>query len=354
MSGLPDIIAPLSSGKRLSADALERALTIILAGGATDAQITDFLLGLEHVGIGAEEIRVAASVMRANMTPVHINQGVNGPKGLGDIIDIVGTGGTGLHTLSISTACAFVCAGAGAKVAKHGNRAASSLTGTADTLSTLGVNLNISPKHAARCIESAGIGFLFSPNHHPAMIHVAKARKAIGRRTLFNLLGPMCNPAGAKRILLGVAQDRFRRPVAEAMAALGGQNEGTSFIWVVHGAHGLDELSTTGPSAITQVKDGVISELSLDPQSYGFDIVSIEDLRGGEPEFNARALTTLLDGTLLDGAAYRDIVLLNSGAALMIAGIADSVEDGIQKARRSIDSGKARAALEKLIEVSND
>ena len=339
VSSLSDIIAPLSSGQRLNADSLERALSIILAGEATDAHITDFLLGLERVGIGAEEIRAAASVMRANMTPVPIN---------GDVIDIVGTGGTGLHTLSISTACAFVCAGAGARVAKHGNRAASSLTGTADTLSTLGVNLNISPEHAARCVETAGIGFLFAPNHHPAMRHVAKARKAIGTRTIFNLLGPMCNPAGAKRLLLGVAQDRFRRPIAEAMAALG-----VDFIWVVHGADGLDELSTTGPSAITQVKNGVISELTLDPQSYGFETVSIGDLRGGEPAVNARALTTLLDGALLDGAAYRDIVLLNSGAALMIAGIADSVEHGIELARHSIDSGKARAALKTLIEVSN-
>lgn len=336
MSLSPDIFKTLASGERLSADALEGALTTILAGESNDAQVAALLLGLEAVGLTADEIRVGTAVMRAHMTPAHIDY---------DVIDIVGTGGTGLHTLSISTATALVCAGAGAKVAKHGNRAASSLTGTADTLSILGVNLAISPEKAAECVDKAGVGFLFAPNHHPAMRHVGPARKALGIRTLFNLLGPMSNPAGARRMLLGVAEDRFRRPVAEALNDLGAE-----YIWVVHGEDGLDEITTTGTTHVTEVKNGALRDFTVSPQSYGFDLTTINSLRGGEPAQNALALTELLGA---QHSAYRDIVLLNSGAALMIAGLADDIPSGIDMAAVSIDSGKARKALHKLIEVSN-
>ena len=336
MSLSPDIFKTLASGERLSADALEDALTTILAGESNDAQVAALLLGLEAVGLTADEIRVGTAVMRAHMTPVNIDY---------DVIDIVGTGGTGLHTLSISTATALVCAGAGAKVAKHGNRAASSLTGTADTLSILGVNLVTSPKKATECVDKAGVGFLFAPNHHPAMRHVGPARKALGIRTLFNLLGPMSNPAGARRMLLGVAEDRFRRPMAEALNDLGAEH-----IWVVHGEDGLDEITTTGTTHVTEVKNGALRDFTVSPQSYGFDLTTIDSLRGGKPAQNALALTELLGA---QHSAYRDIVLLNSGAALMIAGLADDIPSGIDMAAVSIDSGKARKALDKLIEVSN-
>lgn len=325
----------LANGE-ISAEALRSALETILRGESNDAQVAALLMGLEAKGITAEDIRVGTSVMRSAMTPVTIDH---------DVIDIVGTGGTGLHTLSISTASAIVCAGAGAKVAKHGNRAASSLTGTADTLSELGVKLALSPERAAECVDKAGIGFLFAPNHHPAMRYVGPARKALGIRTIFNLLGPMCNPAGASRMLLGVSDDRFRRPMAEALATLGAVH-----IWVVHGHDGLDEITTTGPTSVSEVKNGAVTDFQISPQTYGFDMTTIDALKGGHPAENAMALLGLLSG---EASEYRDIVLLNSGAALMIAGLTDDIPSGIDMARASIESGAARTALQKLIEVSN-
>ncbi len=336
MSFNPSIFKTLSRNDRPSEDVFEAALTSILRGEANDAQVSALLLGLEMIGLTSQEIRTGTKVMRAHMTPVNIDA---------DIIDIVGTGGTGLHTLSISTASAIVCAGAGAKVAKHGNRAASSLTGTADTLSELGVNLAVSPELAAQCVTEAGVGFLFAPNHHPAMRHVGPARKSLGIRTLFNMLGPLCNPAGAKRQLLGVCEDSWRKPMAEALRDLG-----STHVWVVHGADGLDEISTTGPTRVSEVKDGKVTEFDISPESYGIDLTTISALRGGKPAQNAMALTALLNG---EHSAYRDIVLINSGAALMIAGLANDIPTGIDMAATSISSGKARAALSHLVDLSN-
>jgi len=307
----------------------------ILRGEKSDDAIKDFLIGLNKAGLTSEQVRIGVEIMRENMTPVDIP----------NAIDIVGTGGTGLHTLSISTASALVCAGAGARVAKHGNRAASSLTGTADTLSELGVNLAITPEKAAECVEQAGVGFLFAPNHHPAMRFVGPARKAIGKRTLFNLLGPMSNPASTKRMLVGVNNDDWRRLMAEAFLGLGVEH-----IWVVHGSDGLDEITTTGPTYVSEVKDGQVTEFEVHPESYGLDVTTIESLRGGHPAENAMALRGLLNGEHSD---YRDIVRLNAGAALMLASLASDIPSGIDMATESIDSGKARAALETLIEVSN-
>ena len=331
-----DILNTLSNGERPTEVALETALTSILSGEANDAQIAALLMGLEAIGVTAQEVRAGTRVMRAHMVPVD--------TGL-ELLDIVGTGGTGLHTLSISTASMIVCAGAGAKMAKHGNRAASSLTGTADTLSALGVNLNITPDQAAHAIKTAGLGFLFAPNHHPAMRFVGPARKAMGIRTLFNLLGPLCNPAGAKRQLLGVSADHWRAPMAETLRDLG-----STHAWVVHGEDGLDEITTTGTTHVTELKDGALRELTITPEDYGIARVDIADLRGGAPEVNAAALTALLGG---DSGPYRDIVRLNAGAALYIAGLSDSVEAGIVTATESIDSGKAKSALAKLIEITN-
>jgi len=307
----------------------------ILRGEKSDDAIKDFLIGLNEAGLTSEQVRIGVEIMRENMTPVNIP----------NAIDIVGTGGTGLHTLSISTASALVCAGAGARVAKHGNRAASSLTGTADTLSELGVNLAITPEKAAECVDKAGVGFLFAPNHHPAMRFVGPARKAIGKRTLFNLLGPMSNPASTKRMLVGVNNDDWRRLMAEAFVGLGVEH-----IWVVHGSDGLDEITTTGPTFVSEVKNGEVTEFEIHPESYGLDVTTIESLRGGHPAENAMALRSLLHGEHSD---YRNIVRLNAGAALMLAGLASDIPNGIDMATESIDSGKAKAALETLIEVSN-
>jgi len=307
----------------------------ILRGEQSDADIQSFLVSLNEAGLTSEQVRIGVEIMRENMTPVDIP----------DAIDIVGTGGTGLHTLSISTATALVCAGAGARVAKHGNRAASSLTGTADTLSKLGVNLAISPEKAAECADKAGVGFLFAPNHHPAMRYVGPARKAIGTRTIFNLLGPMSNPAGTKRMLVGVCEDKWRHLMAEAFAGLGADH-----IWVVHGSDGLDEITTTGPTSVSEVKGGKVTEFIISPDNYGIEYTTIERLRGGDPAENAQALRELLNGEQSD---YRDIVRLNAGVALMIAGVAKDISSGIEIVTQSIDSGKAKAALGKLVEVSN-
>ncbi len=331
-----EILDILQQGDRPATPLVETALISILKGEAEKNQIKAFLSGLEDIGVTAAEVSAGTKVMRENMIPVKVDH---------DVIDIVGTGGTGLHTLSISTATAIVCAGAGARVAKHGNRAASSLTGTADTLSTLGVNLAITPEKAAACIDAAGIGFLFAPNHHPAMRHVGPARKELGIKTLFNLLGPLCNPAGAKRMLLGVAEDRWREPMAKALL-----DRGCDHVWVVHGEDGMDEISLTGKTTISEVKDGAYREFEINPESYGYQKCEIKFLRGGKPEENARRLKMLLLGQV---DPYRDIVLLNAGAALMIAGITETMEQGIITARNALDDHKAYAALETLIEVSN-
>ncbi|WP_298912361.1 anthranilate phosphoribosyltransferase [uncultured Algimonas sp.] len=336
MSVDPQILATLSRNERPGEDALRAALTAILNGDARSEQVSALLLGLEMIGLSAREVRIGTEVMRTNMIPVEID---------GDVIDIVGTGGTGLHTLSISTATAIVSAAAGAKVAKHGNRAASSLTGTADTLSELGVNLALSPDRAAQVVEEVGLGFLFAPNHHPAMRHVAPARKALGIRTLFNMLGPMSHPARARRMLLGVCDDGWRAPMAEALRDLG-----VDHVWVVHGQDGLDEITTTGPTYVTEVRGAEIREFTLSPQTYGFDLASLDSLRGGQPSQNADALRDLLDG---NASEYRNIVLLNAGAALMIAGIAETVPDGIDRAVQAIDSMDARDTLARLVAATN-
>ena len=283
------------------------------------------------IGLSAREIRVGTQVMRENMVPAPVKS---------DVIDIVGTGGTGLHTLSISTATAIVSAAAGAKVAKHGNRAASSLTGTADTLSELGLDLAISPERAAEIIDSVGIGFLFAPNHHPAMRHVGPARKALGIRTLFNMLGPMSNPAGARRMLLGVCDDSWRRPMAEALRDIG-----VDHVWVVHGQDGLDEITTTTLTNVTLVKADTISDFVFNPSDYQIPRSNLDDLRGGQPSENAQALRELLSGK---PSAYRDIVDLNTAVALMIAGVENSIEDGLRRARQVIENGEAAAKLEDL------
>lgn len=311
-------------------------LTEILSGDAEDAQISAFLMGLETVGVTTNDILLGAQLLRENMTSVTIS---------GEIVDTVGTGGDGHATYNISTAAAFVCAGAGAKVAKHGSRAVSSKSGSSDVLSELGVNLAVSPTTAAMCVEECGVGFLFAPNHHPAMKHVAKARAAMGIRTLFNLLGPLSNPAGAKRQLIGVFDKKWSKPMAEALRDLG-----STHVWIVHGKDGLDEITTTNSTSVTELKDGKIKSFTIKPEDFGIARVGLDDLRGGDSRVNAEALAGLLNG---HKGPYRDIVLLNAAATLYVAGVASDMEDGIARAAASIDSGKAFDALTKLVRLTH-
>ncbi len=336
MSLFKAIFEGFARGEHPSAEHMEAALGAILKGECDDAQIAGFLMGLETVGVTTEDITIGAKALRANMTPVTIS---------GNIVDTVGTGGDGHATYNISTAAAFVCAGAGAKVAKHGSRAVSSKSGSSDVLSALGVELSVSPTRAALCVEEAHIGFLFAPNHHSAMAHVAKARASLGIRTLFNLLGPLANPAGANRQLIGVFDRKWSKPMAEALRALGSEH-----VWVVHGADGLDEITTTGKTYVTELKDGKIKSFTLSPEEFGIARASLEDLRGGNSGQNAESLMALLHGAK---GPYRDIVVLNAAATLLVAGIADSMEDGLEKAARSIDSEDAYKALAALIRLTH-
>jgi anthranilate phosphoribosyltransferase len=259
-------------------------------------------------------------------------------------IDIVGTGGDGLHSFNISTASAFVIAASGVPVAKHGNRGLSSLTGTADVLTKLGVNIELAPDAITRCVEQAGIGFMFAPSHHPAMKHVGPVRVELGTRTIFNLVGPLTNPAGVGRQLVGVFAPEWVVPVAEALKALG-----SSHVWVVHG-DGYDEITTTGETQVAELKGGEVRSFTLTPEAAGLGRHSKEDLRGGDSETNAAALRNVLSGA---AGAYRDTVLMNAGAGLVVAGAVAELADGIAKAREAIDSGRAMQVLDRLVEVSN-
>jgi anthranilate phosphoribosyltransferase len=262
-----------------------------------------------------------------------------------EAIDIVGTGGDGAETLNISTAAALVVAAAGVPVAKHGNRALSSKSGASDVLQALGIKLDIAPATISRCIAEAGIGFMFAPAHHPAMKHVGPTRMELGTRTLFNLLGPQSNPAGAKRYMLGVYSKQWVEPVAAALMA----NRATS-AWVVHGDGGLDELSTTGPSFVASIKGGNLTSFEVTPEDAGLPRATLADIKGGDPAHNAARLGELLDGV---ASPYRDIVVLNAAAAFIVAGRADTLKLGASLAAAEIDSGRARATLDKLVSVSN-
>jgi anthranilate phosphoribosyltransferase len=260
-------------------------------------------------------------------------------------IDTCGTGGDGQHTLNISTAAAFVAAGAGAIVAKHGNRAQSSRAGSADVLEALGVRLDLAPAAIAQCIREIGIGFMFAPAHHGALKAVGPVRREIGFRTLFNLVGPLANPAHCKRQLLGVFALRWLDPLAQTLLALGLEKA-----WVVHGADGLDEISTTGPTEVAVLDQGRVGRFTITPAAFGFAPARIEDLRGGDPAENAQALRALLDGAR---GPYHDIVLINAAAALVVAGRAGDLGDGVTQAEKSLDSGAAKAKLDGLIGLSS-
>jgi anthranilate phosphoribosyltransferase len=312
------------------------AFDLLLSGEATPAQIGGFLMALRVRGETPDEIAGAVSAMRAKMLPV------DAPE---EAIDIVGTGGDQSGSFNVSTAAALVAAGAGARVAKHGNRALSSRSGAADVLLALGVRIDLPPERISECIEHAGLGFMFAPAHHGAMKHVGPSRVELGTRTIFNLLGPCSNPAGVRRQLLGVFSAQWLEPLVEVLAALG-----STRVIAVHGSDGLDEITTTGPTAAVSLEDGAMTRFEIRPEEVGIQRARPDDLKGGDGEHNARALRAVLSGAR---TPYRDIAVLNAAAALVIAGRAATLADGVALAQSSIDHGRAEAALERLIAVSN-
>lgn len=334
---LKPILNHVADGKALSAAEAEDAFNIIMSGEATTAQIAGFLMALRVRGETVDEITGAVKTMREKALKVHAPH---------DAIDIVGTGGDGSGTYNISTAAALVTAACGVPVAKHGNRALSSKSGTADVLSALGVNLECDMELVKRSIWEAKIGFLLAPRHHAAMKYVMPARIEMGVRTIFNILGPLSNPAGVKRQLTGAFSRQWIRPMAETLG-----NLGTEMAWVVHGSDGLDEITTTGPTYVAETKGGEIREFEITPEDAGLPLAKAEDLKGGSPEHNADALRALLQG---EKSAYRDCVVFNSAAALLVAGKAGDLKDGAAQAQAAIDAGKAVDTLEALVNITND
>jgi anthranilate phosphoribosyltransferase len=332
---LKPLLAHVAAGRSLSETQAEAAFDIIMSGNATASQIGAFLMALRVRGETVEEIAGAARIMRAKAVAV------DAPPGA---IDTCGTGGDSSHSFNISTASALVVAGCGVPVAKHGNRALSSQSGSADVLTALGVNIDADFAIVRRCLWEIGIGFLMAPRHHSATRHVAPTRVELGTRTIFNLLGPLSSPANAQRQLVGVFAPEWVRPMAEVLGRLGSERA-----WVVHGS-GLDELTTAGVTTVASLKDGKVETFEIVAEEIGLPRARLEDLQGGAPPHNAQLMRDLLVGT---GGPLRDIVLLNSGAALLIAGRADTLEGGIELAARSLDSGAARRVLRDLVATTN-
>ena len=333
---LKPVLAKVADGKSLTEEEAAGAFDVIMSGEATPAQIGAFLMALRVRGETVEEISGAVRVMREKALKI------KAPKGA---IDVVGTGGDGAGTYNVSTAAAFVVAGAGVPVAKHGNRALSSKSGAADVLSSLGVNLDCDMALVERAIAEAGIGFMMAPRHHSAMRHVGPPRAEMGVRTVFNILGPLSNPANVTRQFTGAFSRRWIEPMAEVLGRLG-----CEATWVVHGSDGLDELTTTGPSYVAALENGKVRTFEVTPEEAGLPRAKPADLKGGDPQANARAMHELMNGAT---GAYRDIVLLNAGAALIVAGKAKTLKEGAGIAAAAIDTGKARAAMDRLVEITN-
>ncbi|MEQ1576156.1 MAG: anthranilate phosphoribosyltransferase [Hyphomicrobium sp.] len=332
---LKSALQKIAGGAALSEDEMRDALEAMTAGQATPVQMGAFLMGLRVRGEAVAEITAAAKLMRAKMLRVAAPAGA---------VDIAGTGGDGLNTYNVSTCAALVAAGAGLKIAKHGNRSVSSLSGSSDVLNALGVTLDGSASTVERCIEKAGVGFLWAPLYHPAMKVWAPVRAELGVRSIFNLLGPLTNPAGVTRQVVGVFAPQWVEPIAHVL-----KNLGSEHAWVVHGHDGLDELSTTGPTSVAELRDGDITLFEVTPEDAGLPRTSLTDLKGGDAAVNAAALRDVLAGK---PGAYRDIVLLNTAAALVTGGKAASLADGVDRAAHAIGSGAAAKALEQLIELS--
>lgn len=334
--GLKPTLAKIAEGKTLTMDEAEHAFGIIMAGEALEPQIAALLMGMRIRGETIEEISGAVRAMRAKMLTVKAPAGA---------MDIVGTGGDGHGTYNISTGACLVVAGCGVSVAKHGNRAVSSMAGASDVLTALGVNLDCDMALVEKSIADAHVGFLLAPRHHSAMRFVVPVRAALGIRTLFNILGPMCNPAQVKRQLTGAFDKALITPMAKTLS-----NVGCEAAWVVHGADGMDELTTTGATHVAQLKNGRVSTFEVTPEDAGLARAELADLKGGDAANNALAIRALLDG---EKGPYRDVVLFNAAAALIVAGKANDLKAGVAIAAKAIDDGHAKEALDKMVAITN-
>ncbi len=336
MDAFKPFLVTLSGGASLTRDEAREAFDTLLSGEVTPAQAGAFLMALRVKGETIDEISGAIDAMRARMVRV---------EAPADAIDIVGTGGDHSGSYNVSTLAGILTAACGVPVAKHGNRAATSLSGAADVLTALGVKVGIAPETISACIREAGIGFMFAPAHHASMRHVAPVRVELGTRTIFNMIGPLTNPAGVKRQVVGLFSAQWLEPVANALRTLG-----STRAWVVHGADGLDELSTTGPSRVAELKDGEIRLFTVEPTEAGLPLATLADIKGGDAAHNAQALRAVLAGAR---TAYRDIAILNAAAALLVAGRASTLKDGADQAAAAIADGRAAAVLDRLVAVSN-
>ncbi|OSQ48752.1 anthranilate phosphoribosyltransferase [Thalassospira alkalitolerans] len=333
---LKPVLAKVANGEKLNEEQAEQAFDVLMSGQATPSQMGAFLMALRLRGETIDEITGAARVMRSKAT------GIIAPP---NAVDTCGTGGDGSGTFNISTGAAIVAAACGAIVAKHGNRAASSKSGSADVLMALGVNLDAEMPLLEKALNEINLCFMMAPRHHSAVRHVMPTRVEMGTRTIFNLLGPLANPAKTKRQVMGVFAREWVEPIANVLNRLGSEHA-----WVVHGHSGLDEISTTGPTFVAEVKNGKVTTFDIDPADYGFETVTLDALKGGDADTNAKAILDLLVGKQ---SAYRDIVVLNAAAALVVTDIARNLADGIEKAKAAIDSGKAAETLQALVTISN-
>ncbi|KQW22961.1 anthranilate phosphoribosyltransferase [Afipia sp. Root123D2] len=336
MDDFKAIIGKVATGAALSRDEAASAFDRMMSGEATPSQMGGLLMALRVRGETVDEITGAVSAMRSKMLRV------TAPA---DAVDVVGTGGDGSGSVNVSTCASFIVAGAGVPVAKHGNRALSSKSGAADALAALGVNINIAPDDVSRCIAEAGIGFMFAPTHHPAMKNVGPTRVELATRTIFNLLGPLSNPAGVTRQMVGVFSRHWVQPLAQVL-----KNLGATSAWVVHGSDGLDEITLTGPTYVAALEGGDIRSFEITPAEAGLPNASAEDLKGGDAEANAASLRAVLEGK---PGAFRNVALLNAAAALVVAGKAKDLKDGVALGTKSLDSGAAMGKLQHLIKVSH-
>ena len=331
------LIAKAAAGQALTRAESASAFDRMMSGEATPSQMGGLLMALRVRGETVDEITGAASTMRSKMTKVAAPP---------DAIDVVGTGGDASGSYNVSTCAALIVAGSGVPVAKHGNRALSSKSGAADVLGALGVKIDLRPDEITRCIYEAGIGFMFAPSHHPATKNVAPTRVELGTRTIFNLLGPISNPASVKRQMIGVYSKQWVEPMAQVL-----KNLGSECVWVAHGSDGLDEITTSGPTHVAALENGTVRTFDINPEDIGIARAKPEALRGGDAETNATALMAVLKGTK---GPYRDIAIFNAAAALVVSGKAKDLKDGAEMAAKSLDSGEAEGRLGRLIKVSNE
>ena len=336
MDDLKSIIGKVATGATLTREEAVTAFDSMMSGEATPSQMGGLLMALRVRGETVEEITGAVSAMRSKMLRV------SAPA---DAVDIVGTGGDGSGSVNVSTCASFIVAGAGVPVAKHGNRALSSRSGAADVLASLGVRIDLKPEQVGRCVREAGIGFMFAPAHHPAMKNVGPTRVELATRTIFNLLGPLSNPAGVKRQMVGVFSRQWVQPLAQVLRNLGAES-----VWVVHGSDGLDEITLTGPTFVAALEKGEIRTFEVMPEEAGLSRCGSEGLKGGDAADNAVALQSVLDGV---PSPYRDVALLNAAAALIVCGRANTLKEAVAIGQKSLDSGAAAARLKQLIAVSN-